>query len=97
LAHGDRVAFFDQDLDNFAGGVGRHVRGGFIGFNFQEGLVFGDGVAHLDEQFQDFAGFDTIAQARQFDFAGHQYFYLSRDCKTTIRGTCVRVGRGAAR
>ena len=39
------VAHFDFHFFHHAGGIGRHIHGGFVGFEGDQGVVHGDGVA----------------------------------------------------
>jgi hypothetical protein len=57
----------DQHFLDHAGDGGGHVHGGLVGFEGGDGVVHLDGVADLDEQFDD-RNVGEIADIRDFDF-----------------------------
>ena len=66
-AFGHFIAYFDFDFLNHAGRIGRHVHGRFVGFQRNQGVVHGNGVAGFDFHGDDVHIFMT-ADIGYFDF-----------------------------
>ena len=64
----------DEDLFDLAGARRGDFDGGLVGFDFHNGLIFGDRISLADEHFEDIARLDAITQVRQFNVNTH------RDC-----------------
>ena len=70
-AERNRLARLDVDLEHLAGGGAGHLQRGLAGFELDDALVLGDDVALFDEQLQDIARVDAVAEVGKFDFGGH--------------------------
>ena len=66
-AFGHFVAHFDFDFFNHARRIGRHVHGRLVGFQRNQGVVYGNGVAGFDFHGDDVHVFMT-ADIGYFDF-----------------------------
>ena len=66
LADRDFVAHRDDDFCDLAGGGGGHRRDGLAGFQFDDALAFGDGIALFDQDAHDIAGVSAFPERRQF-------------------------------
>ncbi|CKL32288.1 Uncharacterised protein [Neisseria meningitidis] len=66
-AFGDFVADFDFHFFHDTGRIGRHIHRGFVGFQCNQGVVNGDGVARFNFYGDDVDVFVT-ADIGDFDF-----------------------------
>ena len=81
-ADGDRLAFLGDDLVEHAGGRRRHFDRHLVGFELDQRLVDGDGVADLLEPLADGRFGDGFAEGRNADFGhGHLAFVWSLSAK----------------
>jgi len=58
------VAFLDEDLAQFARGIGLHLDVGLIAFDLDEGLAFYDLLAFLFQPVKDLAALHGVGQPR---------------------------------
>ena len=65
------MAGLDVDFGNLAGSGTGDLQRRLAGFQLDDPLVLGDDVSLFDEQFQDIAAVDAIAEIGKFDFGGH--------------------------
>jgi hypothetical protein len=65
----DLVAGLDLHFLDRAGHVRRHFNRRLVGLEFEDRLIDGDRVAGLDQDFQDIALGDAVAQVRDDEFA----------------------------
>ena len=76
LADLDLVAGFHVDRGHASGDGGRHLDRRFVGFELENRLIFGDGVAGFDENAQDVTCGDVLTQfgksevSHRYEFAG---------------------------
>ena len=71
VSHFYLVAFLDMEFLDDAGNRGGDFDGGFLGFEFQERLIFGNGVADGNEDFGQIARIDVFSQLGELDRSGH--------------------------
>jgi len=81
LAYLDRFPFFDRYAQDFPSKWTGDRHGRLVGLELEQGLLELDYIANLDVDLQDIAGFNTFAQAWQFDFCSHGWLcvLLSRE------------------
>ena len=65
----DLVALLDANFLDRAGDRRRHLDGRLVGLEFQDRLIAGDGVAHLDHHVHHVAAGDVFAKLRDFEFS----------------------------
>ena len=65
LADFDALARLDVDLGHFAGMAAGDFDRGLVGLQFDNALFFLDLIAFADQDFQDVAGLDAVAQIRE--------------------------------
>jgi hypothetical protein len=58
-------------LEYFSRGGAGHLKRGLAGLQLDDPLVLGDRIPFLDEQLQDIARVDAVAEIGEFDFGGH--------------------------
>src|SRR5258706_277103 len=71
LSHFDFVACLDLDFLDFAGDRRGHFDRRLVGFELEDRLILGDGVARLHEHAQDVAAGDVLTKFRQVE-VGHE-------------------------
>ena len=67
--HGRSV--LDQNFQHFAGGRGGDRYGRLVRFQLDDIVVNLQGIADLDEYFEDIAGIDALAEGWNLDFDCH--------------------------
>jgi hypothetical protein len=72
LADIDLIARFHGHRCHFAGDGGRHLDCRFVGFQLENGLIFRDGVAGLDEDLQHVARGDALTELGKVEVS-HEY------------------------
>ncbi len=68
LPDGDSIALLYEDFGDGAAYGGGNLDNGFVGFELDDGLVFGECVADGDQYVDDVAVFDIFAQIGQGEF-----------------------------
>ena len=71
LPDGDGVALLDENFGNGAVYGRRHLNDGLVGFKLDDGLVFGEAIADIDEDADYIAAFDVFSQVGQCKLYGH--------------------------
>ena len=92
MPDGDSVALLYEDFGDGAAYRGRDLDNGFVGFEFDDGLVFGECVADGDQNADDVAVIDVFAQVGQCKFYRHGVGNLFR---ASLSG-CHRYKTGIA-
>jgi hypothetical protein len=65
------LPWLDVNLGDLARGRAGNLHRRLAGFQLDDPLVLGDDVAFLDEQFENVAGIDALAEIRKLDFDRH--------------------------
>ena len=65
---------------------GRNFDHGFVGFEFHDGLAFGNGRAGRDQQAHQIAGVDVLAEFGEFELAWRQRQQRRSGCGGRLRG-----------
>ncbi len=72
LSDFDRLARLDVNLRHLTADRARNGNDGFVGLDLDHILLRTDRIPFVDQQADDVAGGDVLAEIRQFEFSGHK-------------------------
>ena len=96
LADLDLVAGLDLDLFDRAGDRRRHFDRRLVGFELEDRLILGDRVARLDQDAQDVAGVDVLAELGECEVSHEDLSMLTADGTEDLRAPSTSASSAPA-